>query len=50
VVELFGGLPIADVVAALAVVSKLPFVWVNVAGQAITREPEKRLRKVLVFN
>ncbi len=49
-VELFRGLPIADVVAALAVVSELPFVGIGVAREAILREAEERFAEIFVLD
>src|SRR5258708_3105374 len=49
-VELFRGFPIADVVAALAVVSELALVWIGVAREALLREAEERLAEIFVLN
>ena len=44
------GLPIVHVMAALAVLSKLALVRINVAREAILRKAEKRLADVFVFD
>ena len=49
-IELLGLLPIVYVVAALAIVSKLALVRIRMAREAILRQPEKRLRQILVLN
>ena len=50
VVEVLRGLPIVDVVAALAVLSELAFVRIGVAGEAILREAEERFAGIFVFD
>lgn len=47
VVELLGGLPIREVVAALAVIAELSLVWILVTGYAFLRQAPKRLGEVL---
>ena len=49
-VELFRGLPIADVVAALAVVSELALVWIGMAREAFLREAEERFAEIFVLD
>ncbi len=49
-VELFRGFPIADVVAALAVVSELALVWIGVAREAFLREADERFAEIFVFD
>ena len=49
-VELLGLFPVSQIVAALAVGAELPFVDVRVAGRAVLREPQKRLREVFLLN
>ena len=49
-IELGGLLPVIHVMTPLAVVSKLPLVWIGVAGQAIRRHPKKRFTRILVFD
>ena len=49
-VELFRGLPIADVVAALAVVSELALVGIGMAREAFLREAEERFAEIFVLD
>ena len=49
-VELLGLFPVGHIVAALAVGAELPLVHVLMAGDAILREAQKRLREVLLLN
>ena len=49
-VELLGLFPVGHIVAALAVGAELPFVDVLVAGYAVLREPQKRIRQVFLPN
>src|ERR1700758_2614048 len=49
-IEPFRGLPIVYVMTALAILSELAFVRINVAREAIWRKPEKRLADIFVFD
>ena len=49
-IESLRGLPIVYVMAALAVLSELALVRINVAREAILRKPKKRLADIFVFN
>ena len=49
-IKLFRGFPIADIVAALAVVSELALVWIGVAREALLREAEERFAEIFVLD
>src|SRR5258705_648911 len=49
-IESLRGLPIVYVMAALAVLSELALVRVNVARETILRKPEKRLADIFIFD